>query len=75
MTVPLPFQPSTHFLQKRFILCNCISLSTFAVGKLIYDLFYELGRMSPQEVKQMIAESQGLLFREQIAMTQTTSDD
>jgi predicted HTH transcriptional regulator len=31
--------------------------------------------MSPQEVKPMIAESQGLLFHEQIALTKATADD
>jgi predicted HTH transcriptional regulator len=32
-------------------------------------------KMSPQEVKQMIAESQGLPFHEQIALTNATADD
>jgi predicted HTH transcriptional regulator len=48
-------------------------------GKTIYDSYHRSAgqtvKMSPQEVKQMIAESQGLLFHEQIAMTQATADD
>ena len=48
-------------------------------GKTIYDSYHRSAgqtvKMSPQEVKQMIAESQGLLFHEQIALTRATSDD
>jgi predicted HTH transcriptional regulator len=48
-------------------------------GKTIYDSYHRSAgqtvKMSPQEVKQMIAESQGLLFHEQIAMVQVTADD
>ncbi|KAA6304844.1 hypothetical protein EZS27_043505, partial [termite gut metagenome] len=48
-------------------------------GKTIYDSYHRSAgqtvKMSPQEVKQMIAESQGLLFHEQIAMTRVTADD
>jgi predicted HTH transcriptional regulator len=48
-------------------------------GKTIYDSYHRSAgqtvKMSPQEVKQMIAESQGLLFHEQLARTRTTADD
>ncbi|MDR3219985.1 MAG: AAA family ATPase [Dysgonamonadaceae bacterium] len=48
-------------------------------GQTIYDSYYRSAgqtvKMSPQEVKQMIAESQGLLFHEQIALTKATADD
>jgi predicted HTH transcriptional regulator len=48
-------------------------------GKTIYDSYHRSAgqtvRMNPQEVKQMIAESRGVLFHEQIAMTRATSDD
>jgi predicted HTH transcriptional regulator len=48
-------------------------------GKTIYNSYHRSAgqtvKMSPQEVKQMIAESQGLLFHEQLAMTRTTADD
>jgi predicted HTH transcriptional regulator len=48
-------------------------------GKTIYDSYYRSAgqtvKMSPQEVKQMISESQGLLFHEQIALTKVTADD
>ena len=48
-------------------------------GKTIYDSYHRSAgqtvKMSPQEVKQMIAESQGLLFHEQIALTRVTADD
>ena len=48
-------------------------------GKTIYDSYHRSAgqtvKMSPQEVKQMIAESQGLLFHEQIALTRATADD
>ena len=48
-------------------------------GKAIYDSYYRSAgqtvKMSPQEVKQMIAESQGLQFHEQIALTKASADD
>ena len=48
-------------------------------GKTIYDSYHRSAgqtvKMSPQEVKQMIAESQGLLFHEQIALTKVSADD
>ena len=48
-------------------------------GKTIYDSYHRSAgqtvKMSPQEVKQKIAESQGLLFHEQIALTRATDDD
>jgi len=48
-------------------------------GKTIYDSYRRSAgqtvKMSPHEVKQMIAESQGLLFHEQIAQTKLTADD
>jgi predicted HTH transcriptional regulator len=48
-------------------------------GKTLYDSYQGSARqsvkMSPQEVKQMIAELQGLLFHEQIALTKATADD
>jgi predicted HTH transcriptional regulator len=48
-------------------------------GKTIYDSYHRSAgqtvKMSPPEVKQMIAESQGLLFHEQIAMTKAAADD
>jgi len=48
-------------------------------GKTIYDSYHRSAgqtvKMSPQEVKQKIAESQGLLFHEQIALTQANSDE
>ena len=48
-------------------------------GKTIYDSYYRSAgqtvKASPQEVKQMIAESQGLLFHEQMALTKATADD
>jgi predicted HTH transcriptional regulator len=48
-------------------------------GKTIYDSYHRSAgqsvKMSPQEIKQMIAESQGLLFLEQITLTNTTADD
>jgi predicted HTH transcriptional regulator len=48
-------------------------------GKTIYDSYHRSAgqtvKMSPQEVKQMISESQGLLFHEQLAMTRITADD
>jgi predicted HTH transcriptional regulator len=48
-------------------------------AKTIYDSYHRSAgqtvKMSPPEVKQMIAESQGLLFHEQIAMTKATADD
>jgi len=48
-------------------------------GKTIYDSYHRSAgqtvKMSPHEVKQMIAESQGLLFHEQIAQTKLTADD
>lgn len=48
-------------------------------GKTIYDSYHRSAgqtvRMSPPEVKQMIAESQGLLFHEQISMTKAAADD
>jgi predicted HTH transcriptional regulator len=48
-------------------------------GKTIYDSYYRSAgqtvKVSRQEVKQLIAESQGLLFHEQIALTEATADD
>lgn len=48
-------------------------------GKTIYDNYHRSAgqtvKMSPQEVKQTIVESQGLLFHEQIAMTKLTADE
>ena len=48
-------------------------------GKTIYDSFQRSAgqtvKMSRQEVKQLIIESQGLLFHEQIALEQATADD
>jgi predicted HTH transcriptional regulator len=48
-------------------------------GQTIYDSFYRSAgqtvKISPQGVKQMIAESQGLLFHEQIALAKATADD
>jgi len=48
-------------------------------GKTIYDSYHRSAgqtvKMSPQEVKQTIVESQGLLFHEQIAMTKLTADE
>jgi predicted HTH transcriptional regulator len=48
-------------------------------GKTIYDSYHRSAgqtvKMSPPEVKQIIAESQGLLFHEQIALTKATADD
>jgi predicted HTH transcriptional regulator len=47
--------------------------------KTLYDSYQRSAgqsvKMSPQEVKQMIAESQGLLFHEQIAMLNASADD
>ena len=48
-------------------------------GKTIYDSYHRSAgqtvKMSRQEVKQLIAESQGLLFHEQTALTGATGDD
>jgi len=48
-------------------------------GQTIYDSYHRSAgqtvKMSPQEIKQIIAESQGLLFHEQIALTKITEDD
>ena len=48
-------------------------------GKTIYDSYYRSAgqtvKMSPQEVKQIIAESQGLLFHEQIAQAKVSAND
>jgi predicted HTH transcriptional regulator len=48
-------------------------------GKTIYDSYHRSAgqtvNMSPPEVKQIIAESQGLLFHEQIALTKATADN
>ena len=48
-------------------------------GKTIYDSYHRSAgqtvKISPQEVKQMISESQGLLFHEQIALTRASDDD
>ena len=48
-------------------------------GKTIYDSDHRSAgqtvKMSRQEVKQMIAESQGLLFHEQIALKEATADE
>jgi len=48
-------------------------------SKTIYDSYYRSAgqtvKASPQEVKQMIAESQGLLFHEQMALRKATADE
>ena len=48
-------------------------------GKTIYDSYHRSAgqtvKMSRQEVKQMISQSQGLLFHEQIALAGATSDE
>jgi len=48
-------------------------------GKTIYDSYHRSAgqtvKMSQQEVKQMIVESQGLMFHEQIALAKVTADD
>jgi len=48
-------------------------------GKTIFDSYHRSAgqtvKMSPQEVKQIISESQGLLFHEQIALTRVADDD
>jgi len=48
-------------------------------GKTIYDSYHRSAgqtvKMSPHEVKQMITQSQGLLFHEQYAMTKVIADD
>ena len=51
----------------------------FLRGKTIYDSYHRSAgqtvKMNPNEVKQMIAESHGMLFHEQIAFTGATADD